>query len=419
MSPEPTEPNVARPLRAPPHRTWRATSRWLKRILLIAFALAGVAVIVTSLLPKPVPVDVAVVAQGSMTVTVDEDGRARVKDRYVVSAPLGGRVARIELDPGDEVKPGDVLARLVPLAPPLLDERTKRTAEARVAASSAAKKQTASQIERADAALTYAKSEAERARALAGQQALSRQQLEQALLGERSASAEADSARFAQRVAEYELQMAVAALGHLDKGKGAGEQLLVPAPVTGRVLGVINKSEGVVQPGTALLEIGDPGALEIVVDVLTSDAVKVRPGAQVLVDRWGGAPVDGRVRLVEPSAFSRLSALGVEEQRVNVVIDLVAPREQWQAMGDGYRVEAHITVWQSDTAIRVPASAVFRQGDGWAVYRVDAARARLQPVTIGERTSREVQIVEGLAAGAEVVLHPSDRIRDGVEVAAR
>lgn len=417
-----TDSRPAPPIRRSPkgpRNAWRVVSRWLKRGLLLAFVLAGAAFIVVALLPKPVPVDLATVVQGEMTVTVDEDGQARVKDRYVVSAPLSGRVARIELDPGDEVKEGDIVARIVPLAPPLLDARTKSTTEARIAATSAAKRQTAAQIERADAALTFARTEAVRSRALAQQGTISALALEQALLAERTAAADADSARFAQRVADHELQMALATLGRLDKRKDETEQFIVPSPVTGRVLDVLSKSEGVAQPGTPLLEVGDPSALEIVVDVLTLDAVVIHPGAHVIVDRWGGPPVEGRVRLIEPSAFTRLSALGVEEQRVNVVIDLIAPRDQWKALGDGYRVEARITVWRSDAAMTVPTSAVFRHGDGWALYRAEGGLARLQPVKIGERTARDVQIVEGVDVGADVVLHPSDRIRDGVPVVAR
>ncbi|NUP12389.1 MAG: efflux RND transporter periplasmic adaptor subunit [Polyangiaceae bacterium] len=410
---------VPRPTPKRSKKIGRTISRWLKRALLVALAVGGIAAIAKSLMPKPVPVDVATVANGPLTVTVDEDGKARVKDRYVVSAPLSGRLARIELDPGDEVKQGAILARIAPLAPPLLDARTKSTAEARVAASTAAKRQTAAQTDRATAALEFAKTESVRTRKLVETGAMTGQQLDQAMLAERTATADAESARFAQRVADYELQMAVATLGHLDKRKDDGEQLDVPSPVDGRILNVLNRSEGAVQPGTALVEVGDPRALEIVIDVLTSDAVKIKPGALVTIDRWGGEPIEGRVRLVEPSAFTRLSALGVEEQRVNAVIDLAAPVEQWGTLGDGYRVEAHIRVWHDDAALKVPASAVFRHQDGWALYRVDGKIARLQPVTIGERTARDVQILQGMDAGMQVVLHPSDRVRDGVEIVAR
>lgn len=408
-----------RPSPRGPSARFRAAWRWVKRGLLVAFAVGGVVLILVALLPKPIPVDLASVVRGAMTVTVDEDGQARVKDRYVVSAPIGGQLARIELDPGDDVREGEVLARIAPLAPALLDVRSKTTAEARVAASVAATRQTAAQIDRAEAALAFAKAEAERMSELVQTGSATTQQLERAQLGQRTATAELDSARFAQRVAAHELQMARATLGYVGKAGDDAEQLAVPAPVTGRVLKLLSKSEGAVQPGTALLELGDPGALEIVIDVLTSDAVLIAPGARVVVDRWGGAPLEGRVRRIEPSAFQRLSALGVEEQRVNVLVDLVAPQEAWRALGDGYRVEAHVIVWQSDAATQVPASAVFRSDSGWAVYRVDGKVARLQPVVIGHRNDHVVEISEGLTPGARVVVHPSDRVRDGVEIVSR
>jgi HlyD family secretion protein len=405
-----------------PRNRWRVVARWIKRGLLGLFIAAVAGLIIYGLIPKPLEVDMAPVARGEMIVTVDEDGQARVKDRYILSAPLSGRLARIELHAGDPVKQEAVLARLVPLAPPLLDQRSRSTAEARVAAALAAQSQTKAQIARAEAALTFAKQEAKNNRDMADAGALPKQQLERALLNERTAAAELDSARFAKRVAAHELQMARAAMGHMDnRGKAGedGQRMVITSPVDGRVLKVMQKSEGVVQPGTPLLELGDPQALEIVVDVLTSDAVKIQPGAKVTVDRWGGTPVEARVRMVEPSAFTRLSALGVEEQRVNVVIDLIAPKKQWATLGDGYRVEAHIVVWQSGDAVHVPASAVFRHDDAWAVYRVEGELARLQPVTIGERNGREVQIVEGIEPPAKVVVHPSDRIQDGVAIKAR
>lgn len=397
----------------------RAIGRWIKRILLAALVLGLGGAIVKGMLPKPVVVDMATVAKEPMQVTIDEDGQARVIDRYVVSAHLTGRVARIELDPGDEVKEGDVVARIVPLDPPLLDDRTRSQSESRVAQAQAARAQTAAQMTRAKASLEFATTEAKRARGLFGKGAIPQQKLEQAEMGERTAKAEYESAKFASRVAAYELEMARAALGHLDKKHGPGDQLEVPAPVSGRVLQVLQESEGVVQPGTPLLSVGDPSALEIVVDVLTSDAVKIAPGARVAIDRWGGTSVEGRVRRVEPSAFTRLSALGVQEQRVNVIIDLTAPRETWMSLGDGYRVEAHITIWEQADALTVPVSSVFRHDDGWAVYRVDGGVTQLVPVELGERNGRVAQITSGLEAGQTVVIHPSDRIRDGVQVAAR
>jgi HlyD family secretion protein len=403
----------------PPVRK-RKFARILKRALGVLLLLGVIALIVLAAIPRPVPADVATAESGEMSVSVDEDGRARVKDRHVVSAPLSGSLARIELDPGDRVEQGQIVARIVPLDPPLLDARTKSQAESRIAASLAAERQARAQTERAKAALEFSRKNTERVRELVQRNVVPRQELEQSELEVRTRSADLDSARFGARVADYEVKMARAALGHLSaKGAKKEEQMELPAPVTGRILRVIQESEGVVQTGTPLLEIGDPQALEIVVDVLTSDAVEIRPGGRATIDRWGGEPLLARVRLVEPSAFTRLSALGVEEQRVNVVLDLESPRDKWRALGDGYRVEAKIRVWEAQDVIKVPASAVFRHQGAWALYRIEGGAARLTPVSIGKRNPREVQVLEGIAAGDSVVVHPSDRVEDGVKIEAR
>ncbi len=397
----------------------RTIWRWTKRIIgALVFAAIGTT-FVLAWLPKPVPVEVTTVAAGEMVVTVDEDGRTRVKDRYVVSAPLGGNLARIELHAGDSVARGAVLARLVPTEAPMLDERSRRATQARVAASAAAVRQAAAQVERAQAALQFARSQAQQEQGLVQSGISNQLALDRAQLEERTAAAELTSARFAQQVAAYEQQMAQAALGRLDGSNQEDDQLVVPSPITGQVLKVIQQSEGVVQAGTPLLELGDPRALEIAVDVLTSDAVHITPGAQASIERWGGAPLKGRVRVVEPSAFTRVSSLGVEEQRVNAVIDLEAPYDAWKALGDGYRVEARIVVWRDQDVLNVPTSSVFRHGDGWATFVVDAGVATLRPVQIGRRTGTHVQIVEGVTAGEQVVKHPSDRVSDGVEVEPR
>jgi HlyD family secretion protein len=394
-------------------------ARWAKRLILIGLAAALIAAIVRAWLPKPVPVETALVERGPLRVTVDEAGQAKIKDRYVVSAPLSGSIARIELEPGDEVERGQTLARILPVLSPLLDDRSKRSAQAQLAAALAAQKQSSAQIERARASLEFVEVDATRSKQLFEKGTIPRHDHEQALLRQRTSRAELDSARFGSRVADHEVEMARAALRRLSTSAAQGEQLDVPAPVGGRVLRVLQKSEGVVQAGQALVELGDPAALEIVVDVLTSDAVRTRPGASVIVERWGGAPLEGRVQRVEPSAFTRVSALGVEEQRVNVRIDLIEPRAKWRALGDGYRVEAQIVVWESDSVIAVPASAVFRHEGDWALYVVDGQRARLTRVTLGEGTPRQVQVLAGVEPGQQVVIHPSDRVREGVEVAPR
>lgn len=403
-----------------PRRT-RAIGKWLKRGLWVLFSLGLVAMIVVAFLPKPVPVDLVSARRGALRVTVDEDGRTRVIDRYELDAPLTGNLARIELDPGDAVTAGQVVARIVPLARPLMDPVTRAETEARVAAAEAARRQAQAAIPRARAALEFAEGQAARTRTLVGQGGLARDALERAELELRSRREELTSAEFGLRVATHQLEMARAALGRVSAtGEDRGEQLEVTAPSDGVVLRVLHESGGVVQAGTALVELGDPAHLEIASDVLTSDAVDIEPGDRVIIERWGGqGELEGHVRLVEPSAFTRTSALGVEEQRVNVVIDLDSPREEWQRLGDGYRVETRIVIWEEEDVLVVPASAVFRHDEGWAVYRIVGERAELTPIEAGRRNGLLVQIEEGLEEGARVVAHPSDRVLDGVAVTPR
>lgn len=399
----------------------RSLERWIKRAFAILTLVGLAALIVIALLPKPVAVDVAPVAKGPMRVTVDEDGTTRVKDRYVVSAPLSGALQRLELRPGDAVKQGATLARMVPMAPALLDERSRDSAQARVSGALAAQRQARALSDRARAHQEFVKKDVERQRTLFDKGVTTREALDQAELSDRTAAADVDSAKFGMQVADYEVQVARAALGRLSKQAkpGGEEQMMVTSPVDGRVLKVLHQSEGAVQAGTPLVEVGDPKALEIVVDVLTSDAVSVRSGSEASVVEWGGAPLQAWVRTVEPSAFTRVSALGVEEQRVNVVLDPSGPDQAWAPLGDGYRVKAQIVTHQKTDALQVPASAVFRHDEGWAVFRALNGVARLAPVELGLRTQRNVEVVSGLAEGDRVVLHPSDRIRDGVKIEIR
>jgi HlyD family secretion protein len=402
-------------------RRSRRRAIWLRRGLGALFVLILGAAITWAWLPKPVPVDLAPVSRGELDVSIDEDGRTRVKDRYRISAPLLANLARIELHPGDAVQPGTVLARLVPLSPPLLDARSRAGAEAQVAAAAAARSQALATIGRVQTSLEFARSELARQRQLSGTGATSARSTEQAELQERTLREELASAQFGAKVAENQLRVAQASLGRLDaKGRASDEQLEITAPVAGRVLQVLQQSEGVVQPGTPLIELGDPAALELVVDVLTSDAVHVRPGTPVRIERWGGEyPLRAHVRLVEPSAFTRISALGVEEQRVNLIVDLDEPAERWASLGDGYRVEARILLSQGSDVLRVPAGAVFRRGDGWAVFLSEQGKARLVTVKVGRRNAHHVEVLEGLSEGAQVVVHPSDRVVDGASIAQR
>lgn len=410
---EPTSARAAQLIAAAP----RAPSRrrlW-KRGALVLFALAVAALIGVGLRPRPISVESALATRSRMRVTVDEDGVARIQDRYVVSAPLGGRLERLELNPGDQVLQGATLARVMPTAAPLLDERTRREAEARLAMTQAAQGQSKVQVERAADRYQFAKEDAQRKHELEKSGSVPHELVDSADLALRMAASELESLRFGQQVANHEADMARAALGRLT-GPKIKDQFAVLSPVDGKILRVIQKSEGVVAPGTPLLEIGDPNALEIAIDVLTSDAVRIKPSAIVMFERWGGDTLEGRVRRVEPSAFTRISALGVEEQRVNVIVDLTSPRAAWAALGDGYRVEARIVVWEADDVLQVPGSAVFRHGDGWGVFRVVDSIIKLSPIEIGERTPHSVAIVRGLENSDRVVLHPSGQVRDGVEV---
>lgn len=398
----------------------RTVVKVVRTVLSLALLGGLVALFVAASLPKPVPVDVAAVATATIRVTIDEDGRTRVKDRYTVSAPLLGNLARIELAAGDGVAEGQVVARIVPLPAPLLDPRAKAEAEARVAASSASVRQAEAAVTRARTAREFADSELQRQKALFEKGSITRQALDASAVEAKARGEDQTSAEFGVRVASHELGVARAALGRL-RGDAAEkvDSLEVRSPVAGRVLKVLRESEGVVQPGTPLLEVGEPSALEIVVDVLTTDAVKLAPGAAATIDGWGGEPLAGHLRLIEPSAFTRPSALGVEEQRVNVIVDLAAPHERWQALGDGYRVDAHITALEVADVVAVPASALFRRGDRWAVFRVVEGKASLATLTVGARGEALVEVREGLAAGDQVITYPSDALTEGTLVAPR
>jgi HlyD family secretion protein len=397
----------------------RNIGRWIRRGLLAFFVLGVLALIVVAALPKPVVVDVATASVGALEVTVDEDGMTRVKDRHVISAPLTGNLARLELDPGDAIGEQQVVARIAPLASPLLDERTRAQSETRVAAALAAQRQSRAAIDRAEAAARFAETQLQRQEALAGQGASAATALEQARLESRSRDAELTSARFAQRIANYEVEIAQQALGRVT-GAESEDQLEIASPIEGIVLRVLRESEGVVATGEPLVELGDPSALEIVVDILTADAVNVVPGAEVRIENWGGdAALTGHVRRVEPSAFSEISALGVREQRVNVIIDLDSERSEWQSLGDGFRIEAKIVIWREDEVLKIPSSALFRHEGDYHVFVVrDGAAARTK-VTVGRNNGLEAQILEGLSEGAEVVVHPSDRVIDGVAIERR
>ncbi len=395
-----------------------------RRALPIALALAGVAALVWWLRTPATEVDVGTVVRGPLRVTVDEEGETRIRHRYVIAAPAEGHLLRIALEAGDPVSAGEVVARLRP-AP--LEPRSRAAAEARLQAAHARQREAAAQVAKAQAALAQAQRDLARARRLHEAGTLAPGEREQHELEATSRARELEAARFAADAAEHELEVARAALlapgldpeapVTADPTCGDAPCLALRAPVAGRVLRVNEASERTVAPGAPLLEIGDPADLEIVSDLLSTDAVKVKPGDAVEVEEWGGGrPLHARVRTVEPSGFTKISALGVEEQRVNMVADFVGSPD---GLGDGYRVEVRIVVWEAPDVLQVPVGGLFRCGEGWCVYRVERNRARRTEVSIGERGAREAQLLGGLEENARVVLHPGDRIEEGTRVRLR
>jgi HlyD family secretion protein len=371
--------------------------------------------------PQPLPVDLAVVTRGLMLVTVDQEGRTRVRNRYVVSAPVAGRLMRIALEPGDRVDAGRTeVARLLPAADPLLDARTRATTTARVKSAEAVVAEARARLGQARTAFQYADDERARIARLHAGGAVSSSVLEAAETDARSRQQAVAAGDAAVSAAEHELEAAQAALTTAPAGGRDGSVVAVRAPVSGVVLRRLRESESVVAAGEPLLEIGNLAALEIVADYLSTDAVGIQPGMPALIERWGGdEPLRARVRLIEPSGFVKVSALGVEEQRVNVVLDLEDAGGAAPALGDGFRVEVRVVRWEGDV-VKAPVSALFRQGDGWAVFAVGAdgiVRRRL--VTIGHRGGIEAEVLSGVAEGDRVVIHPSDRVADGVLVEVR
>jgi HlyD family secretion protein len=395
----------------------------VRRFLTLVATLLLLSALVYALLPGPVEVDLAAVHRGPLRVTVDEDGKTRIRERYLLSAPLCGQMQRIGLRAGDRVEVGQIVAIIEPTDPTLLDDRARAQAEARVKSAEAARRQAAPQLERVRANLELAQADLKRYRRLVGDGGASQQELDAAIQKERAATEEVKAAQFALQVADFELEVARSALLRTrprSPGEADTSRFEVRSPISGRVLRVLQESAAVVTPGQRLLDLGDPTDLEVEVDLLSSDAVKVRPGAKVSLEQWGGPqPLEGRVRLVEPAGFTKVSALGIEEQRVNVLIDLVGPPEERRALGDAYRVEARITVWEASDVLQVPAGALFRHGEGWAVFRIENGKARLSPLRVGRSNGLETEVLDGLEENCQVVVHPGDKVADGVRVTAR
>ncbi|MCU0969153.1 MAG: biotin/lipoyl-binding protein [Rubrivivax sp.] len=396
------------------------------KITIAVGVLALGALLAWAFAPRPVEVETAIVSEGPFETTIDEDARTRLVDRYVVSAPLAGRLARIALREGDVVAAGQVVATLAPAPAPMLDERSRAEQSARIAAAEAAVLQARARIGAARGALERARTEQRRTEQLAQQGFVAPIKVDGDRLAVQASQRELDAAVEGEHVAGFELQVARAALAAAGGGRVPPAGFELRSPVAGRVLKVVQPNETVVGIGAPLLEIGDLARLEVVAELLTADALQAVPGRVVRIERWGGpADLAGVVRHVEPAAFTKVSALGVEEQRVNAVIDITSPREQWAALGDGFRVGVRIVTRSEPQVRRVPVSAVFPlpAGDprapGHAVFVVDSRRARLQPVTLGGRNPSVAWITDGLASGATVIVYPPAAVADGVPVRMR
>ncbi len=390
-------------------------------IVLVVVVLVGL-----SLQPWPVGVDVAQVKRDNLLVTIDDEGQTRLKDVYTVSAPVAGRLRRIDIEAGDLVTAGQtVLALFEPSDPAMLDVRSRTEAEAIVKAAEAAVGLADAEQARAQAQLDFAEAELARAIPLAERGTISQATLDQRQLSVRTARAQLAEAVASLRKVQADLESARAILitardAEVNGTSDPDDLIPVRAPISGRVLRVLQESEAVLAAGTVLMELGDPAELEIVVDLLSTDAVKIKAGDRVIIDDWGGdTPLEGRVRLVEPFGFTKISALGIEEQRVNVVIDFVSPQSDWQSLGHGYRVETQVVIQDRRGVLTIPVSALFRSGESWAVFVDDDGTARLREIELGQRNTLEAEVAGGLDESEAVILHPSDAIADDVDIERR
>ena len=389
-----------------------------KHPVITAIAILIIGLLTWGFWPQPVFVEAVDAKRAPLTITIEEEGRTRVVDRFVISAPVDGVACRQNLDVGDEVKQGQVLLGITPLESQVLDPRSRAQTRAQVAAAVSALHAAEQQAKVAEAAAKLAVIEHKRLQPLVEKGVVSTDAFDKSATQVQTTAAAQRSADFQIDVARYELQAAKTLLEYTAASRGEpAERLPIVSPVSGRVLKVVRECEGPVRTGDMLLEDGDPTMLEVEVDVLSADAVKIKPGMKVMFDRWGGEePLEGIVRIIEPVGFTKISALGVEEQRVLIISDITSPAEQWKRVGDGYRVEARFILWQKDDVLQIPASSLFRYQQGWAIFVVENNHAKRRAVTVGQRNGLVAQILEGIGEGEEVVNHPSDDVEDGRRV---
>jgi len=392
-----------------------------KHPVITAITVLIVILLIWGFWPQPVFIEAIEAKRAPLTITIEEEGRSRVVDRYIISAPIDGVACRQQLDVGDEVTQGQVLLGITPLESQVLDPRSRAQTRAQVAAADSALHAAEQQAEAAEASAKLAVIEHQRLKPLVEKGVISTDAYDKAATQVQTTAAAQRSADFQVEVARYELQAATTVLEYTAASRGEpAERLPVVSPIDGRVLKVTRECEGPVRTGDMLIEVGDPTVLEVEVDVLSADAVKIKPGMKVLFERWGGEqPLEGIVRIIEPVGFLKISALGVEEQRVWVISDFTSPAEQWQRVGDGYRVEAKFILWHEDDVLQVPASSLFRYKDGWALFAVENNHAKRRVVKVGQRNGLVAQILEGINEGEQVVNHPSDDVEDGRRVKQR
>ncbi|MBZ5605229.1 MAG: HlyD family efflux transporter periplasmic adaptor subunit [Acidobacteriia bacterium] len=389
--------------------------KWTKRIVMVLAAIGAAALITVAFLPKPMEVEAARAERGPLQVTVDEDAETRAHDRFTLAAPVAGRLSRIEWHEGDEVRPETVLATISPLP---LDAREAAEIRARVQAAEARKREADEVLARWETDHGQAERDLNRARRLAKDDIISRQDLEQAESKEAATAREVQAATFRVRSAEADVEREKAGLVSAEAQRGqAGKVIEIRAPARCRVLRILEKSERVIPFGTPIVVLSNPNKIEIVVDLLSTDAVKVKPGAPVIIENWGGpAPLRARVRNVEPYGFTKVSALGIEEQRANVIADFV---DSPDGLGDGYRVDARIVIWENPDVLKIPASALFRIGPQWNVFAVLSGKARLVPVEVGHRNAAEAEVTNGIDPETQVILHPANELKNGSRVTVR
>ncbi|MDH3608638.1 MAG: HlyD family efflux transporter periplasmic adaptor subunit [Gammaproteobacteria bacterium] len=397
------------------------TRRSIFWLIILVLIVAG---LIFTFRPQPIPVDLIKVAQGPMIVTVEEEGETRVKDVYMLSAPVTGHMLRIDAEVGDDVIAAETLvAQIRPINPEFLDKRSEEEARAAIKTAEASLALTEAQLVEAQSEFDFAVTELERANKLIQQQVIPQRALDNAKRDYKSKRAGVNTAKAALRARQFELAQARAHLvspADVQTNDQDCQCVTILSPITGKILQVLHESEGVISMGTPLVEIGDPANLEIVVDFLSSDAVRIQPGQRVIIEEWGGeSALQGTVRKIEPFGFTKTSALGIDEQRVNVIIDLSDPTEKWQRLAHGYQIEARVVLWESENVSKVPLTSLFRDNDNWAVYVEQENRAKLQHVKLGQRNGLEAEILEGLPEGSQVISHPSNQIVDGIRVKPR